>query len=279
VLWLEVGPTAPIQSAATTREVKFQETGVVARLRAHNRSLRPMLVPGNLVVDGGRQARVIESSIVLPSDVEVQVPVRCVEKRRWSAKHGAPPTDDFEIRGATSSRTCSSFARNKSDCLALKGRYELDQRAVWTHVGEELQRTQVRSSTHSYADFIQGAKTKAARAARETADRAPRNANGLVVAHADGSVWVEVLPTREDLRAAAGLLLADLFDPAGSHASPPRQEPPSAVLERAWREALSPVEVPPCTLGSAFVLRAGAVFGSVLLFEGGIAHLGIGNGP
>src|SRR5262245_12751185 len=93
-LWLEVGPAAPLESASISREVRFHETGVVARLRARSHSLRPILVPGHLVVDGGRQARVIESSMVIPPSAELDVPVRCVEKGRWHAKRGAPPADN-----------------------------------------------------------------------------------------------------------------------------------------------------------------------------------------
>jgi hypothetical protein len=276
VAWLEVSPAATISTAATTPGVSFHETGVVARLRVRNETLRPVVVPSDLVVDGGKQARVIESSIVLPPEAGVDVPVRCVEHGRWHAKSARAP-HDFEIRGATSSRTRSTFARNKSESLTATGRYELDQHTVWGHVHEELQRTQVVSTTHSYADFIEGEKASAVREARAMAYRAPDGANGFLVTHASGNVWCEVLPTREDLRAIAEYVLADLFDPASVRGAPRSTDAPSELLDRAWRATLSRVDVPAHTLGTAFALRADEAFGSALVFEGRLAHLGITN--
>lgn len=274
VLWLEVTPTAAeLRNASTSREVKFNETGVVARMRVRNESVRPTLFPGNLIVDGGRQARVLESSVILAPDSEVEIPVRCVEKGRWHAKDGMPPSDHFEVSGATSSRTRTTFARSKSESLHAKGRYELDQRTVWNHVDEELERSSVRSSTHSYADFLEGATKRTARAA-QMVERAPRSANGMAVVHDSGNTWVEVLPTGEDLRGAAASVLADLFDPAGARLED--HVTPVSVIERAWRKRLAPVEVPPRTLGSAFAFQSGRTFGSVLLFDGRLAHLGVG---
>jgi hypothetical protein len=51
------------------------------------------------------------------------------------------------------------------------------------------------------------------------------------------------------------------------------------VLEHAWREPLAPVGQPKSTLGAAFALRAGETYGSALVFEGRLAHLGVGNAP
>jgi len=273
VLWLEVAPVASgLKSASTCGEVSFSETGVVARLHARNRSDKPVLLPGDLIVDGGRQARVIESSVVLAPDLTVDVPVRCVEKGRWHAKHGQPG-DGFEVHGSPSSVTRTTFARSKTESLRVHGHYALDQSAVWTHVGDELERTHVRSSTHSYTDFLRGARVQAIAAAAEVAQRAPWRANGLVLTHVSGSAWMEVLPTHHALRVCAASLLADLFEPATTHGTVAASA--TVILERTWREPLVAVDVPARTLGHAFAFQAAQAFGSALLFEGRLAHLAV----
>ena len=110
---------------------------------------------------------VIESSVVLGPGSTVDVPVRCVEKGFAGTRSmGSRPTDSrFTDRRAAS--PARRLARSKAESLRAHGRYALDQGAVWTHVDDELERTQVRSSTHSYTDFLRSARTKGVAAARE----------------------------------------------------------------------------------------------------------------
>ena len=277
--WLEVTPTAKLRSMSTAPGVSFHETKIVARLRARNRSVYPVLVPGNVIVDGGRQARVIESSVVLAPGVEAEIPVRCVEKGRWHAKKDSAPSDDFEISGGASSRTRSIFAKNKSERLTSTGKYDLDQRAVWTHVGDELERAHVRSSTQSYADFLEDGKSRRARQARDVVDGAPLQANGLVLTHASGHVWVEVFSERADLLVAAESLVHEVFEAADASPDGRPSESPREMIARAWQQPLQRVELPLGTLGTAFALRADETCGSVLLVDGRLAHLGITNAP
>jgi hypothetical protein len=277
VLWLEVAPVASgLMSASTGGEVSFSETGVVARLHARNQSDEPVLLPGDLIVDGGRQARVIESSVVLAPDSTVDIPVRCVEKGRWHAKHGQP-ADAFEVHGSPSSITRMTFARSKTESLRVHGSYALDQSTVWTHVGDELERTHVRSSTHSYTDFLRGARAQAVASAGAMVQRAPWRANALVLTHVSGSAWMEVLPTHHALRVCASSLLADLFEPTTAPGAAAASA--TVIVERTWREPLVPVDVPARTLGHAFAFQAARTFGSALLLDGRLAHIGVGHVP
>jgi hypothetical protein len=283
-LWIEVIPAATeIRSAAVAGHVTFQETGVVAHLRARNRCDHPVVLPADMVLDGGRQARIVDRSILLAPTSETDVPVRCVEHGRWSSRrdrrssvrHAAD--DDFEICGTAGALTRATFARSRSDSLRTRGQYRLDQQTVWTHVGEQLSRSEVRSSTESYVDFLGASRPRAVRAARAMAARMPARANGLVVVDASGAAWAEVLPASEDLRRAAAALLADVCEPL--RAVPQSAPPPSPceMLARMWSEQVVEVDVPSGTLGASFVFREGPTLGSVLLVDGRLVHLAVGS--
>ena len=283
-LWIEVTPAATeIRSAVVAGQVTFHETGVVAHLRARNHGDRPVVLPADVVLDGGRQARIVDRSILLAPSSETDVPVRCVEHGRWSSRRDRRSSvrdaadGDFESCGTVDAVTRSTFARSRSDSLRTRGQYRLDQQTVWTHVGQQLSRSEVRSSTESYVDFLGATRPRAARAARAMSARMPARANGLVVVNASGAAWAEVLPASEDLRTAAAALLADICEP---HRAAPRSGPPPSpgeMLARMWSEQLVEVAVPGGTLGTSFVFREGPTLGSVLLVDGRLAHLAVGS--
>src|SRR5256885_1302690 len=87
IAWLRVTPAADVlASAMLTSDLVIYETGNVPLLRVHNRARDPLLLPSDVVVDGGKQARVVERSLIVPAYGYADVPVRCVEAGRWQAQ-------------------------------------------------------------------------------------------------------------------------------------------------------------------------------------------------
>src|SRR5262249_17306992 len=87
IAWLAVGPCA--QGLGPVTALKVEESGAVPVLELRNEGAQPILVPGHLVVSGGLQTRAIERSVVVPAGASVRVPVKCVERGRWSPRDGA----------------------------------------------------------------------------------------------------------------------------------------------------------------------------------------------
>lgn len=142
LVWLSFGPVAGelARSAALAKELQIVETGEVPRLRVRNHATVDVLLPCDLVFDGGKQARVVERSVIIPATGEVDVPVRCVEAGRWAPKAGASAsTFSFKTSAATHSR--EHLMALKQAMLKKHHTYELEQREVWSHVAAELTRT------------------------------------------------------------------------------------------------------------------------------------------
>jgi hypothetical protein len=264
VAWLRVEPVAShVGLLDGLAGFVVEETGTVARLRARNRTKTPVLVPSDTVVGGGWQTRVVERSVVIAGGAEAVVPVRCVEQHRWGGARR-----DFSVEGTTSAPTRAQFARMKDAALRSGGPYGLDQGAVWRRVRDELAASRVTSPTESYADLLR--RPPPARAP-QTSPLLPEGANGALVVHGEGTVWIEAFASDAHLRARAPALVED----AGS-ADSRRGAAADAgrLLDEAWQAELLAVDAVEGTLGDAMALRGERVAGGLLLIDHSLVHLG-----
>lgn len=69
----------------------------VPTLRATNPAAHPSVILEGELVFGGLQDRIINSTIIVPANSSIEVPVSCVEQGRWSNEgsfsRGWPPCD------------------------------------------------------------------------------------------------------------------------------------------------------------------------------------------
>ncbi|MEQ1572282.1 MAG: DUF6569 family protein, partial [Myxococcota bacterium] len=72
--------------ARGTAAVRESANGVVDTLVVVNRSPEPLLVMAGDVVHGGMQDRVFQDSLLVAGGASRAVPVRCVERGRWTAE-------------------------------------------------------------------------------------------------------------------------------------------------------------------------------------------------
>ena len=266
VVWLDVGPAAAQLGGAI--DLAIEETGTVARLLAKNKSARPVLLPSDLVVGGGKQTRTVERTIVVPAGAEVGVPVRCVEKHRWDPGRGA---GDFRVEGTLSSVTRASFAKQKQVALDAYGAYALDQQSVWSEVRDEITRSGVTSTTESYADFLRATRPPPARVAIDP----PAGANAIAL-FVDGTAWIEALPSEALLRSQAPSMLDD-FRRRVNESARGRVAGVEAI-DDAWRTELVALDAVEGTIGDAYAVRGVRAVGSALFFDGQLAHLAVAVG-
>jgi hypothetical protein len=267
-----VTPAADVlASAMLTSDLVIYETGSVPRLRVQNRAREPLLLPSDLVVDGGKQARVVERSLIVPGHGYADVPVRCVEAGRWHAHH-AHDEGTLSVSAPASIVSREHFASLKQRSLRTRRGYETDQRDVWSHVSSELRRCTTASTTQSYAAVIALRKARLQDAQRLDV-RPPPDANGLALVRTGGAVWIEVLPRRADLGAIVPNIVADLL--ADESAAPARVAS-TRVKEALGAIAREPlVALPPLadTLGEPYAFDGDAIFGQALFHDGAIAHV------
>ncbi len=269
ITWLRVGPAAnEIGSAMLARDLVIEETGVVARLRVGNPSKTPVLLPSDLVLDGGKQARVVERSVIVPAFATAEVPVRCVEQGRW-APRDARTAQSFQVASPQALASREYNTCRKQFHAKTRGSYELDQSEVWAEVQRELEGSQVRSVTQSYTAFLSFRAERVAHA-RKLDIQPPMGANGLALARSNGTVWIEVFPNREDMCSIVPLVLADALDAAPYETTALWVQ---SAIHHVGTASLLGVPAPPATIGETYVLDGHDVAGSVLVFGGRVAHL------
>lgn len=274
ITWLRVVPAAAdLSSAMLVKDLVIQETGVVARLRVCNTSREPVLLPADLVVDGGKQARVVERSVIIPAHAVAEVAVRCVEQGRWHPRD-ARTSATFAVASAASTRSREHLTRLKKRTMETHQKYELDQQEVWTHVASELSRTQTLSGTQSYTACLSLRATRLAEA-RRLDIQPPTYANGLALVRPSGAVWIEIFPTREAMGSVVPTVVADVLEdadaPRAAGDANRRADDAMRVIASSALTLLPPSS--PATIGDTYALDRRDVAGFVLLLEGRVAHL------
>jgi hypothetical protein len=276
--WLRILPAASdLTTAMLVKDLIIEETGVVAKLRICNTSREPILLPTDLVVDGVKQARVVERSVIVPAFAVAEIPVRCVEAGRWKARD--------EKTAASFSMTSPASLQSREHLAKLKQRkykttnatndYALDQQEVWTHVTSELRKTRTTSDTQSYTAFLS---TRAARLAeaRRLDIQPPPCANALAVVRPNGGVWIEAFPTREAMGSIVATVIADVLEePCAQGTTLEALRRADAAMQEIGATSLMPLPPSPATLGEYFALDGedDVVVGQVLLFGNRVAHL------
>lgn len=281
LVWLGVTPHArSLAPAGATRELVIGETGVVARLTVRNPCSADVLLPSDLVVDGGKQARVVERSVIIPASSIVEIPVRCVEAGRWHARDSRT-AQSFEVSSSVSTDSREHLTQLKRSSMRKNRRYDLNQNDVWSHVASTLDREDLTSPTSSYTAVLVK-RHRRMEQARALDVRAPAGANGVAVIRRFGASWVEAFPSQGHVDTAVASFVADLLEgPEASEdafgAVPPMSRGASA-LAATWAAQVIAVEPPAGTGGTSFAIDGDGVAGFVLLHEARLAHLAVSVG-
>jgi hypothetical protein len=110
------------------REVS--EGGSVPELRVVNRAGKMVLILDGEELVGAKQNRIVNTTILVAADVEIVIPVSCVEQGRWTYK-----SDVFSSKQRMMSPSIRQVkAKDVSASLRSTGRYRSDQSAIWDEV-------------------------------------------------------------------------------------------------------------------------------------------------
>lgn len=135
------------QGMASVSEVS--EGGSVPELRFENKGdLSVLLVDGD-ELQGARQNRILNLSLLVPAHTRMPIPVSCVEQGRWAYT---------SKRFRSGKRTLFAKARASkmaqvSASLSRTGARSSDQRAVWDHIAEKFERLEAVSGTAAMSDL------------------------------------------------------------------------------------------------------------------------------
>ena len=142
--------TPGISDLVQVRELS--ESGRVRSLVVENRSPFPTFLLDGEEVLGGKQSRVVNSSLLVPPGSETVIPVSCCEAGRWARSVDG----GFRSEGrAMPSSMRSSKSMRVSANLRRSGQHDGDQRAIWEDIAQYSAERGVRSRTSAMGDVFE----------------------------------------------------------------------------------------------------------------------------
>ncbi len=116
--------------------LEIDKDGSVPDLKVVNKSSTMVLILDGEELVGAKQNRIVNTTILVPGDSTIVIPVSCVEQGRWSYKS---PTFSTEDRIMSSNlRAMKSEQVNYS--VREEGKFRSDQGALWEGISEKAQR-------------------------------------------------------------------------------------------------------------------------------------------
>ena len=126
-------------------EVSELESATVPQLQVTNKKGIPVIIPAGRVLEGGRQTRTVNVSILVPAGATITIPVSCVEAGRW---HGGSQFRDSKRIAGRSVRMAKQRGVKRN--IDSSGHKFSDQGAVWHSISSELHMRKISHESDSY---------------------------------------------------------------------------------------------------------------------------------
>lgn len=135
-------------------EIKeVSEGGSVPELFVDNKSKERVFLLDGEELEGAKQNRVLNASILLEKQSKTVIPVSCVEERRWNYRKKTFGSSGSSMSSYSKMNKMSSVSRSLS---ASKGKsYSSDQGEVWREVDRVSSSARVSSPTKALSDVYQ----------------------------------------------------------------------------------------------------------------------------
>jgi hypothetical protein len=138
-----------VEEAISKGNAKITETtegGEVPFLKIENKGDCPILILEGEELVGGKQNRVVNTTVVVLAGSTLEIPVSCMEAGRWDYRR--KDFDSGEALFRAKSRAVQKESVMASLCADLS--YRSDQGAVWNEVRQSLEEVAAPSATSDY---------------------------------------------------------------------------------------------------------------------------------
>jgi len=146
---LEYVTLAEAQKEGTVEVTEVDAAGTVSTLQVKTSSKVPVLVIDGEVLVGLKQNRVLNTTILVPAETTLEIPVSCVEAGRWRHATSKASRTDY----ALSPKLRAMKRRSVTTSARAFGTFVADQGAVWRGVASHLGELGVDSDTLAYSDI------------------------------------------------------------------------------------------------------------------------------
>ena len=240
---------------------EFSETGEVPCLLADNGGNHPVLFVEGEEVRGGKQNRVLASSVLVAGRSRTRIPVACTELGRWK----------YDSRRFTTGSHCPPSLR-----YLLKQEANGRQSRIWQTIRRKHRATATRSATENMSDALE-TRHDAVEDLRRNLPYA-EDASGIAVAMGDKVVGIDIFDKPATCKAFWGRFVEGLLLDVQEMPVMARQASKSdvavklyALRNMQWRQ----VE-PVVGLGKAYRGRGDNDMASTaLVVDGGLIHLSV----
>lgn len=130
---------------------EVSKSGAVPELKVVNKGKIPILLLDGEELAGAKQNRVLNTSILVPGESELVIPVSCTEHGRWTYSspvfHDSRVMMDYKIRARKMASV--SMSRKHRACHAS------DQMGIWEDIEEMAKKAKVSSPTGAMKDVFE----------------------------------------------------------------------------------------------------------------------------
>ncbi|HPP16451.1 MAG TPA: hypothetical protein PKW19_06585 [Dictyoglomaceae bacterium] len=142
-----------LEEALKTQKFFIKEvskSGMVPNLKVVNKLDVPVFIMDGEELKGGRQNRVLNTSILVQKNSEVIIPVSCTEQGRWHYSSETFEEPDYVIP--------SDIRKHKNEAvfnsLINEGNFESDQGKIWDEIYKYHEKHAVHSNTGALRDVL-----------------------------------------------------------------------------------------------------------------------------
>jgi hypothetical protein len=129
--------------------VEVSKEGAVPDLKVVNKSPRMVLILDGEELVGAKQNRIVNTTILIPGETVVVIPVSCVEAGRWNYESA-----HFYSEKRIMSADLRARKADQVNCsLRISGRHRSDQGAIWDGIAEKAARRGARSPSMAMAEI------------------------------------------------------------------------------------------------------------------------------
>jgi len=140
---------AEAQKAKSVEISELDARGAVSRLTVKNAGALPILIIDGDVLLGLKQDRVLNTTILVPAQSTLEIPVSCIEAGRWDRKSATARRGDYSVSpGVRAAKLKAMILRTRAS-----GTFDSDQGAIWNEVEKYVGTLGVASGTHAYSDI------------------------------------------------------------------------------------------------------------------------------
>ncbi|TME81913.1 MAG: hypothetical protein E6I47_06920, partial [Chloroflexi bacterium] len=140
---------AEAHQAKSVEISELDARGAVSRLTVENAGALPILIIDGDVLLGLKQDRVLNTTILVPAQSTLEIPVSCIEAGRWHRTSATARRGDYSVSpGVRAAKLKAMILRTRAS-----GTFDSDQGAIWNEVEKYVGTLGVASGTHAYSDI------------------------------------------------------------------------------------------------------------------------------